>query len=349
MLINRLKMIKEIKKSEIKKILCIKPRGIGDIILSTIILDNLHSFFPSAEIDYLTEEFAKDSVSTHPLVSRVLSYNKEDSILAIVKKVRKQKYDLVFDLWTNPRTAQITFLSGAKYRVGYSYRGRKYAYNIKANVGRGDYHSAEHNLELLKVLDIPIISKKIFYLIDNESKEFANQFISKLVSSKYLIGIIPSGGWDSKRCTTQKWNEILAAVKSQCDCKFLILWGPEDYQDAKSITTKNEQFTYLAPETNLKQLAALISKCNLIIANDSGPMHLAAAIGIPTLGLFGPTDPKKHGPYSEKSDYVIKSDLHCIICNKLFCPYNKECFNEMDVSEVVNKSLMLLKMNDEKN
>lgn len=343
---NEIKMVEKINKSEIKKILCIKPRGIGDIILSTIILDNLHSYFPSAEIHYLTEEFAIDAISTHHLVWKVLSFKKNDSLISILKKIRSERYNLVFDLWSNPRTAQITFLSGAKYRVGFAYRGRKYAYNIKADVGRGDYHSAEHNLELLKAAAIPIISKNISYNLVSEFKEFANSFINKVINYKYLIGIIPSGGWESKRCPPQKWVEIIKLLKTKCDCKFLILWGPEDIDDAKFIVENSEQNAFLAPQTNLQQLAILISKCNLVIANDSGPMHLSAAIGIPTLGLFGPTDPKKHGPYLLTSNYVIKSDLHCIICNKLICPYNKECFNEMDTDEVVNKSLKLLKIND---
>lgn len=332
-----------ISKSEIKKILCIKPRGIGDIILSTIILDNLKSYFPSVQIEYLTEDFAKDAVSTHPLVSKVLTFNKNDKLFSIVKKIRKEKYDLILDLWSNPRTAQLTFLSGAKYRVGYSYRGRRYAYNFKSNSGRGINHSAEHNLELLRVIGIPADYRNIKFYLDKESEEFGNSFINKLDKNKYLIAIIPSGGWESKRCPPAKWVEILKSLHSEFDCKFLILWGPEDLDDAKYILENSGQDAILAPETNLKQLAGLISKCDLVIANDSGPMHLAAALGVPTLGLFGPTDPEKHGPYSEKSGYVIKSDLHCIMCNKLICPFNKECFNEMNIDEIIQKSIKLLK------
>ena len=79
----------------------------------------------------------------------------------VARRLRKEKYDLIIDLWSNPRSAQITFLSGAKYRLGYSYRGRRYAYNIKADAGRGNLHSAEHNLELLKAIDVPITSDGI--------------------------------------------------------------------------------------------------------------------------------------------------------------------------------------------
>jgi ADP-heptose:LPS heptosyltransferase len=341
-------MKKKINPSDIQKLLCIKPRGIGDIILSTIVLENLSSFFQNAQIHYLTEEFAKDAISSHPLVSKVLTYKKDDSLISIVKQTRFEKYDIVFDLYSNPRTAQITFLSGAKFRIGYAYRGRKYAYNIKSEVGRGETHSAEHNLELLKVAGIPISSKKISYKLTNESEEFGNSFINKLIRKEFIIGIIPSGGWDSKRCPKEKWVEILTILSAKVSCNILILWGPEDFDDANFIKNNVNDST-LAPETNIKQMAGLLSKCNLVIANDSGPMHLSAALGIPTIGFFGPTDPKKHGPYSDKSDYVIKSDLHCIVCNKLICPYNKECFYQMDTDEIISKAIKLLKTDAEKN
>lgn len=341
-------MIMKINPLEIKKILCIKPRGIGDIILSTIVLENLHYYFPNAQTHYLTEEFAKDAISSHPLVTKVLSYKKNDSIISIIRSIRKEKYDIVFDLYSNPKTAQVTFLSGAKYRIGYAYRGRKYAYNIKSEIGRGESHSAEHNLELLRAAEIPIISKKIKFYLTKNSENFANSLINKKIREDNLIGIIPSGGWDSKRCPKERWVQIINKIAEKIYASFLILWGSEDLEDAQYIISQAKN-TILAPKTDLMQLAGLISKCNLVIANDSGPMHLSAALGIPTLGLFGPTDPEKHGPYSENGDYVIKSDLHCIICNKLICPYNKECFNELDIDEIISKSIKLLKLNAKKN
>ena len=135
-------------KTKVKKILCFKPRGIGDIVLSTIVLENLHSYFSSAEIDYLTEEFAKDALKNNPLVNKVLTI------------------------------------------------GRKYAYNILATSKRGEYHSAEHNLELLKPLGIPIISKNIHYYLNEEDNEFGKEFIgSKFSGNSTIFGVVPSGGW----------------------------------------------------------------------------------------------------------------------------------------------------------
>ncbi len=332
-----------LNENQINKILLIKPRGIGDIVLSTIVLKNLKAHFPAAEIHYLVEDFAEDAVRYHPLVDKVLTMGKSEFVLNVIKRIRKEKYDLLFDLYSNPRTAQITFFSGAKIRTGYSYKGRKYAYNVFATAERGKVHSAEHNLELLNALNIPVITKEINYYCSEKAIAKAKDYFHKLKNEGELVtGIIPSGGWESKRCEAEKWIEIIQEFRSKFKSKFLILWGPGDENDTKYINNKLPDITTVAPPTSVDELAALIGLCDMVIANDSGPMHIAAALKVPTLGLFGPTDPKKHGPYSTNSAYVIKDALHCIVCNKLVCPYNHECMTELPVDEIIAKSESLL-------
>ena len=328
----------EIDKSRIKKILCIKPRGIGDVVLSTIVIDNLKQHFTDATIDYLTEEFVKPALEYNPKVNKVLTMNKSEFPLKVAFRLKNEKYDLILDLWSNPRSAQITFLSGVKYRAGFSYRGRKFAYNIKASSGRGKTHSAEHNLEILKALNVPIVSKNIQYFTSEDDDRFAKEFIEENFSKgKKIIGIIPAGGWESKRCEPIKWAEICKAISDKYRTKFLILWGPGDEKDSEFIKNYLPDLTVLAPQTTLQQMSGLIKKCTIVLANDSGPMHISAALGIPTLGIFGPTSPNGHRPYASNSDYINKSDLFCIICNKLVCPYKHECMTELPVDKVLEK------------
>lgn len=331
----------------IKKILCIKPRGIGDIVLSTIILDNLHNHFPNAKIDYLTERFAKSALMNNPLVNNILTMHKTELPIKVAWRIRKEKYDMVIDLWSNPRSAQVTFLSGAKIKVGYAYRGRKYAYNVLGTASKGEVHSAEHNLELLKPLGVNIISKNIHYYLGDIENIFAEDYFTKNnLMDETVMGIIPAGGWDSKRCDKNKWVEICQESIKIFNCKFLVLWGPGDESDAEFIKQNLGDDCFLAPKSSLAQMAALISKCSIVIANDSGPMHISAALNVPTLGIFGPTNPKAHRPYSLNSDYVIKEDLFCIICNKLICPYEHECMTELDVNIIISKIKVLLDEKD---
>lgn len=335
----------KIGREKIKKILLIKPRGIGDIILSTIVLENLKSVFPHSKIHYLTETFARRAVENNPFVSKIITFNKKDFVLSIIKKVRREKYDLIFDLWSNPKTAQVTFLSGAKYRVGFEKHGRKYAYNFLGKNGTMGKHAAEDNLVLLNAFDIPIISKKVIYKTTEQEKEFAEKFLNSL-NHQYelkLIGIIPSGGWESKRCDPVKWIEICNEINKKYNVKFLILWGPGDEKDSKIIFDALKTKSILIPETNFGQLSALIEKCDLVIANDSGPMHVSAALGKPTLGIFGPTDPEAHRPFAENSSYVIHSELFCIICTKLVCPYKHECMLELPIEKVMKEIDKLIK------
>ena len=328
-----------LESSEIKKILIIKPRGIGDVVLSTILIDNLKAHFKDATIDYLTESFAKPAVENLPDINKVLTMKRDEFPLNAALMIRKEKYDLLIDSWVNPRTALISFLSGVKYRVGYAYRGRKYAYNILATSGRGgDHHSAEHNLELLKPIGVPVISKRIQFNVPDDAikkaKEFTDKFLPK---NKTVVGILPAGSWSSKKFDKERWVDICKIIKEKYNVFFLLLWGPGDKNDAEFIHKHLPEEAIMIPETDLTLMSAFIKQCNIIIANDSGPMHIAAALGIPVLGIFGPTDPKGHGPYSMNSSYVIKEDLFCIICNRLECPYNHECMKELPDQKILNE------------
>ena len=331
-------------KAKIRKILCIKPRGIGDVVLSTIILDNLISYFPGVKIDYLTEPFAKPSIEDNPSIKKILTMGKNEFPLWVALRIRKEKYDLLIDLWSNPRTAQITFLSGVKYRVGFSYRGRRYAYNISGTSTRGTGHSAEHNLELLKAINVPIISKKVQYYLSESDREYARSYFNKYFNDKdFVVGILTSCGRESGRCETSKWVEICQSISKAYNAKFLLIWGPGDKEDADYISNSLGEIAIVSPKTNLKQMAGLINLCNLIVATDSGPMHISAALGKPTLGILGPTDPVGHRPYSPISDYVNKADLFCIICHKIKCPYGHECMLELPVDIVMSKVASLLR------
>ena len=327
-----------IPREQIHRILCIKPRGIGDIVLSTIILDSLAAAYPSATIDNLTEYFDMDAVRNTPLVNDVIGMKRNEPVFLTAWHVRKRQYDLVIDLWSNPRSAQITLLSGARYRVGYGYRGRKYAYNILGTGERGDHHSAEHNLELLKPLDIPVVSRRIHFSTLPEDDTAARQWLLARFGQRPVIGIVPSGGWPSKRCTPATWIAICRGLMQRYHPAFLVLWGPGDEDDAAAICTGVGQDIGLAPPTSVRLMAAFLKMCTLVIANDSGPMHIAAALDVPTIGIFGPTDPRKHGPLGPNAGYVIKTDLHCSMCNKLECPYGHECMTQLSTEALLTKA-----------
>ena len=186
----------KIDKTKIKKILIIKFGGIGDILLSTPVLPNLKAYFPDAEINFLTLRHSRDILIDNPYLTRAFTYDPtEDKSWCLIKNIRSQKYDLVIDLFGNPRTAFITFMSGAKYRFGFKFRGRDYAYNIKMDGRGGLVHNVEFNLDSLRALNIPIVSKKLTLPVNIVHEEFADEFIKSVnLEGKKIIGISKTGG-----------------------------------------------------------------------------------------------------------------------------------------------------------
>jgi len=338
---------KIVDKNNVRKILIIKLRGIGDVVLSTVILNSLSDFFPDAKIDFLTEKPGAEALSNISYLNKIIIFNRKSNWqrFKLFFDIRKKNYDLVIDLFSNPATAQITYFSKAKYRIGFPYSGRKYAYNIYGPEERSIFHAAQLHLELLKDAGIKIADNKLHFTIDSGSKKIANDWFAKL-GHKLNVGIIPGGGWASKRCDPVKFAEIADAIIEKYSTNIILIWGPSDEQEANEIEKLMKHQAYLAPPTSIQEMAAFIKNCNAIIANDSGPMHISTAIGTPTLAIHGPTNPKLQGPFGTKHEFVHKSNLHCIVCNLLECPYQHECFIELPLKDVMNKFETLLDKNN---
>ncbi len=340
----------KIEKDKIKKILCIKLRGIGDVILSSVIFDNLKKEFPNAKIDYLTEKPSKIALEKLPFLNEVIIFDRNSSALESAKfifNLRRKKYDLVFDFFSNPRTAVLTYLTGAKYRAGYPYRGRKFAYNLFGPEERDKFHAAQLHLEFLKKLDLSHDFTRMYFGLGEDDSKFADEYFNeKFDKNDFVIGLSPSGGWQSKKCDPLKFAEIGDALVETYGAKLLLLWGPGDKVEALEISKKMKHQVILAPLTDIRKMGALISKCKMIVANDSGPMHISTALEIPTLSLHGPTSPFLQGPFGEKHEWVRLDELDCIQCNLLDCPKNHECFVNLPLQRVLLKIDSLIKKNN---
>lgn len=344
--INRIPEL--INKEQIKKILIIKLRGIGDVVLSTIVLDNLKKDFPDAGIDYLTEAPSKAGLEGLPQIMNVILLPKDFfQRIKLIREIRKRNYDLVIDFYSNPATAQITFLSGAKYRAGFPYRGRKYAYNIFGPDERNKVHAAQLHLQMLDAIGVSSAIDNLYYYVSENDKSFISNWLeNNSIKDNSFFGLSPSGGWNSKKCDPEKFAEIGLAIADKYNIRGLIVWGNSDYDDALKIKKLMGGKVSIAPATTIRQMAAFISQCKFLIANDSGPMHISTAIGTPVLSLHGPTDPRLQGPFGAKHEWVNLDELDCIICNLLECPRNHECFKDLPVKRVLDKVDLLIKKNN---
>jgi lipopolysaccharide heptosyltransferase II len=336
-----MKMI-QLEHSNINRILVIKPRAIGDVLLSTSVLPGLRREFPNAQIDFLVEKFAAPVLDDNPFLDNVISFDtKSQSSLSIIMQVRKNKYDLVIDLFANPRTAIITMFSGAKFRVGYPFKWRRLAYNILVPPRNDEHHNMEFNLDALRKIGIPAQSTLPLFRLNDGAKDFANEFIKgHQLSREKFITINVGGGWEIKRWKADKFVELCRMIKENLHFEVVVLYGPSEAASAEEISRKSN--IILAPQTSLHEMGAIMKESLLLVTNDSGPMHIAAALDVPTLAIFGPTNPRAQGPCGNISEIVRNEKLICLECNLTKCPIGNPCMKELEAGIVFDKLLKLI-------
>ncbi|HPG38467.1 MAG TPA: glycosyltransferase family 9 protein [bacterium] len=331
--------------NSINRILIIKLRAIGDVVLSTIVIKNLRSAFPNASIDFLTEDFCNQVVDGNPHINQVLVlYRKKNRSLPWYRRwqndvrfllhVKRQHYDLVFDFFGNPRSAFLTFISGARQRVGYDYRIRQLAYTTVVTSRAKEVHEAPWHLDALQAVGIPVISRELDVHINNNDQLFAAQFLEReQLTGQRLAAVNFSGGWPAKKWPLGNFAILAERITEQYQAKILVLWGPGEKPEAEELQKMCRVPLILIPETSLKQLGAILTKIQLLVTTDSGPMHLAAAVSTPCVALFGPTNYRLQGPFGACHEVVAKTDLDCLGCNRLDCDHNS-CMQALTVDMV---------------
>ena len=325
-----------IDRHRVRKILVIKLRAIGDVILSTIVLKNLRAAFPNAVIHFLTEKASTPIVHDNPEIDDVVMFHLPTTgSWKFLRQLRAKQYDLVIDLFCNPRSAFMTFFSGARYRVGYPFRGRSYAYNILVPKRKEIAHNVEFNLDALRRIAVPIVDRSISLSVDPEASARMKEFLSPFIASEKPLVIL------NPHCTreTNKWGlehfaELGDAITEKLGYQIIIIWGPGEYDDAIRVKGLMRNEAIITPQTSVKDLIALISLCDFIITNDSGPKHIAAAVGTASLGINGPTNPFMQGAYSENSAWVRMDELDCIACNLTKCKIGNICMTNLSVERV---------------
>ncbi len=332
-------------RARVRDILVIKLRAIGDVLLSTIVLRNLRLAFPESRIDFLVERSAADIVRGHPDVNGTVVYDRSSmSGLDLIRLVRKKKYDLVLDLFGNPRTALVTFLSRAPWRVGYRFRGRTYAYNIVVSPRGGHVHNTQFNLDALTAIGVDILDRTLSCSPTAADFENVDRFLAEAgLTGQTMVALNNGGGWYTKRWGPEHFAALGDRLSERYAAAIVLIWGPGEEAEARDIASRMSSRPFIPPPTTLMQLGALLKRCMMLVTNDSGPMHIAAAMGTPVLGIFGPTNPALQGPYGEGHAVVRNETLTCLGCNLTSCPIGHPCMIGLTVDTVLDSAGALLK------
>lgn len=332
-----------------KNILVRMPNWIGDLVMATPVLTDLRNAFPKASItamcrtpicELLREDAAIDELFCFTkLANKFLRRQQRD----IIAKIKQGKFDTAVLLTNSFSSAWWCWQAKIAQRIGYPAHFRRFLLNCTVPWPKEKMHQVDLYKRLLEPLGIQksktaprlFVSEKEV----NESKELLYQRGYR--KGQKLIGINPGAAYGSAKCWPPERFRALAWELLHEGS--LVFFG-----DASTLSLVKEicqgmpeQVMNLAGVTSLRELACIIKDCDLLITNDSGPMHIAAAFGTPLIALFGSTDDEATGPYG-KPEAVINKRVPCSPCFKRVCPIDFPCMKEISVEEVVESAHRIL-------
>lgn len=354
-------------------ILIINPFGIGDVLFTTPLIHTIKDKFPLGRLGYLCNKRTAPLLENNPFINEVFIYERDDfkrtlsvswfrwfnEFSSFIKRIKACKFDLAIDLSLAANFGFFLLLTGIKERIGYNYKNRGiYLTRSIKLTGYENKHVVEYYNDLLKLIKIEQRYQGIELYLKDEDKQYAENIFRehRIDKTAPIIAIAPGGGasWGVdaklKRWPEDKFCLLIDKIVEKYKAAVIIV-GDSNEKDLLINLKANKNTINLAGKTTLSQLAAIISKSDLFIGNDGGPLHIAASLGKKTISFFGPVDPKVYGPYppDERRHIVLRRTLECSPCYRKFrlnpCQRNKECLERINVDEVIEKIDRLLLIN----
>ena len=329
-------------------ILIVKLSAIGDVIHTLPSLAALRGLYPDAHITWVVEEAAANIVKNHPylnavIVSRRKSWSKDIlnnkflkplfNMHSLIKELRQRPYDLVIDFHGLFKSSIIVLFSSGKRKLGYDSLQELSGLFLNEKIHEDmNKHAVDRYLDFPRYLGAKI-DKAEFVLPPNNDAEAKVQ----LLMSKYnlddnnFIAINPIAYWETKLWDDDNFARLADLIRN--NLKMDVVFTGSEKSIIEVITSKMKaKGINLGGQTTLLELAYLYKKARLVITTDSGPMHLAAAVGTPVVALFGPTDPARTGPYGE-GHTIVRTELPCSPCFLKKCPTRK-CMQDISPEQV---------------
>lgn len=295
-------------------ILIIQTAFIGDVVLATSLIENLHEEFPNAEIDFLVRKGNEGLLNNHPLLRRVLIWDKKKgklkNLFNLLFSIRKEKYDKIINVQRYAATGILTAFSNAKERIGFDKNPLSRFFDVKVKHVFNDLHETERNHLLIKhIVKDSALRPKLYPSFADE------QFINKYLGPSF-IAISPASVWFTKQYPPNKWAAFINKLPH--DVKVYLLGGKADRSLCEAIIqmTESNSPVNLCGELNFLQSAALMKHARMNYVNDSAPMHFASAVNAPVTAVYCSTIPGfGYGPLSDVRFIVERIEpLYCRPC-----------------------------------
>lgn len=334
-----------------QNILILKPSSLGDIVHALPVAVALRQSFPSASLTWLIKRQWAEVLEGNPYLDRVLAV---DFSLAgwpaIIRAVRESHFNVVLDLQGLFRSAFLAWISKAPVRVGFenAREGSRWFYTRRVSVGSGTMHAVDRYLLLAREVtgDRGAAARLKFPMPSTTATEgrISSVLRTEDVSPDTpLVALNPSARWETKQAPCRLFAEVADRLQESGFRVVLLGDGmPGDAADDVLNAMRSRPIN-LVGRTAIRDLIEVLRRVRLLVTNDSGPMHLAAALGIPIIALFGPTDPARTGPYGV-GHTILTSAVECRPCLSRRCanPNHLECLTSISASEVIRHALMIL-------
>ena len=319
-----------------RKILVIQLRRIGDVILTTPALAALKARYPEARIDFLVEPSGAEALEGNPHIAELLVYRSSGPLdyLRWFTRLRAQRYDWVIDYMGNPRSAFLSFFSGAALRAGPAHVGHRWAYNRRLIQSTTTQYAALEKVLVLAPLGVSSNG------LDLLPKVY---LLSKPAVLEDVIALAPASRKETRRWPAASYAALGRRLREKTGSRIRVFWGPGERALAQAVVDGVGPGAELCPETpDLAAAARQLAGCRLLITNCSGTKHLASALGVATLTIHGSSDPASWTPAHPRHGGVRLDTLFCIGCQKNACPYALECMTQLSPETVLAKALALL-------
>ena len=336
----------------IKSILLIRLDHLGDVLLTTPAIKSLRKQFPRARITLIVKEWSFEAMKNNPHIDKIIAFNpfwtipkKEGTetegvtgTSRLVRRLRRERFDIAIDFKGDFRNILIAYLSGAKRRIGYAIRGGGFLLTDIVPY-EPEIHEIDKNLRLLAPLGIHSEDSHMELHYTDEDMARAEQiFVQERIDLKrqtialHYGGASPYKRWDMEKFIT------LAERLTEKNFNNILIFGGHYERKASQLVRKPENGIFIMPNMTICQLAAAFKRCDLLVCNDSGPMHIGVAVGTPTIAIFGPTFADRFGPKDLRKNRVVCSPLPCSPCwhpDKSIDCKEANCLKRIEVDEVL--------------
>jgi lipopolysaccharide heptosyltransferase I len=307
----------------LSRVLIVKLGSLGDIIHAIPAAAAIRRAVPDATIDWLVDVRQAELLALVPILNRSITINtsRTRSVLDVVGELRRARYDVVLDLQGLLKSAVLARLSGSSRVIGFPpplLRERAARVFYTETAGEAEPHVIDKNMSMLNALGIRMPA--IEFPLEDRNPSIAAEARARLgVGDGAGFALInPGAAWPNKRWPPVYFAEVVRALESRYGLRSLVLWGPGEEPLAQDVVAASGGAAAASVRTTIADLVSLAKAATVMISGDTGPLHIAGAAGTPIVGIFGPTDPKRNGPWSEH-DVTVSRYSACA------CHYQRQC------------------------